>query len=135
MRIPVEIFYISFFYFLLPMLYFPWNACQCGLRERESSLQPGNNISEAPSPHSALQGAPSFSQAVTQKLLYLKSCESTLQHKPNFPLFTEILKISNSQTEQRSFTFYTLRAFHICNTMAPPYRGPGPQRMPVYLSL
>lgn len=102
MRIPVEIFYISFFYFLLPVLYFPWNACQCGLREISSSLQSGNNISEALSPHSALQSALSFSQVVTQKLLYLKSCESTLQHKPNFPLFTETLKISNSQREQRS---------------------------------
>lgn len=32
MRIPVEIIYISLFYFLLPLLYFPWNACQCGFR-------------------------------------------------------------------------------------------------------
>lgn len=52
--------------------------------ERECSLQPRNNNSEAPSPHGALQSAPSFSQDVTQKLLCLKSCESALQDEPNF---------------------------------------------------
>lgn len=39
MRIPVEIIYISLFYFLLPMLYFPWNACQCGMRRSALSSQ------------------------------------------------------------------------------------------------
>lgn len=59
--------------------------CLSVWRERKCSFQLRNNISEAPSPHSALQSAPSFSRDVTQKLRYLKSCESALQHEPNFP--------------------------------------------------
>lgn len=67
-KLSVEIICISLFNFLLPMLYFPWNACQCGLRGSALSSQgtiplrhPALTVPSRVFPHSAKLSPRSFS--------------------------------------------------------------------------
>lgn len=133
MRIRVEIIYISLFYFLLPMLCFPWNACQCGLTgsalSSQGTVPPRHPALSVPSrvlPHSAKLSPRSF---LSQKLWITPAAQA------KFPLIHRDPQNFQQSNRTKIFHICTLRAFHICNTMAPPYQRPGSQRMLLYLSL